>query len=268
MTEAVHTNGNGHVHYAPMSPAAPAQIPGPIVKAIVSVQGAIAGVTKDGKNQHGGYAYASADAIYAMVTHKMADAGLIIICLEEHAPEIVKVEKDGKTTQWGRFTFSFVLATEQATWSDCGSRRSLFTPITGPQTFMAAQSYAEKTYLKSLFKIPTGDKFELDGLPQDEDPSQPRQKRDTSAEWKRGGVKRFNLLRGRIARCDGPIDCVKIWTDAINDPDFPLAQMPSSWFQETICPDFVSKMDDFGLTVELDDRGWPIIPKNLGEAAA
>ena len=134
---------------AQISPGA--AIPGSIVKAIVTVQAAIASVTKDGKNAHGGYAFASTDAIYAMLTHKLAEAGLAIMCLEDTIPEIVRVEKDGKTAQWGKFSFSFVLATEQATWQDPRSRRSLFIQITGPQSFMAAQSYAEKTYYRSLF---------------------------------------------------------------------------------------------------------------------
>jgi hypothetical protein len=37
--------------------------------------------------------------------------------------------------------------------------------ITGPQSFQAAQSYNEKAFLRSLFKIPTGD-MDLDALPE------------------------------------------------------------------------------------------------------
>jgi len=38
--------------------------------------------------------------------------------------------------------------------------------ILGPQSYMAAQSYCEKAFLRSLFKIPTGD-LDLDQLPSD-----------------------------------------------------------------------------------------------------
>jgi len=225
-----------------------APIPGSIVKAIVTVQAAIAAVTRDGKNQHGGYAYASTDAIYAMLTHKLAEAGLAIMCLEEHAPEIVKVEKEGKTQQWGKFAFSFVLATEQATWTDARSRRSLFTAITGPQTFMAAQSYAEKTYLKSLFKIPTGDKFELDGLPQDDVEDRP--KRKSSAEGKRdGSVKKFNQLRADITAAQGAIECREVW---VRSADF-LSTAPRAWY-ETLLEDYSVAMSGFGVDVDLPEQ--------------
>jgi len=139
-------------------------IPGSIVKAVCSVMAASAAVNKSQKNQHGGYMFASTDDIYAAVTRKMGEAGLICLCLEETPPKLERFEKEGKISQWMNISYTFVLATADATWTDKRSRRTLFIQITGPQTFQAAQSYAEKSYLRSLFKIPTGD-MDLDSLP-------------------------------------------------------------------------------------------------------
>ena len=233
-----------------------ATIPASIVKAIVTVQAGISAVTKDGKNPHGGYAFTSTDAIYAMLTHKLAEARLAILCLEDAIPEIVRIEKDGKTTQWGKFSFSFVLATEEATWQDPRSRRSLFIQITGPQTFMGAQSFAEKTYLRSLFKMPTGD-HDLDALPQgDTEEDQValngigKTKRKSSAEGKRdGSVKRFNDLRANIAKSEGAIDCREVWAKAATE----LAVLPRAWY-ENVAQEYTDKMEGFGVVVEVEEQ--------------
>jgi hypothetical protein len=141
-------------------------IPAPIVQAICKVMTSVEAVKKSQRNAHGGYQFASTDDIYAALTRKMGEVGLVLITLEETA-EIKRVEKDGKSVQWLNCVFSFILATAEATWSDPRARRTLMIQVTGPQTFQAAQSYAEKAYLRSLFKLPTGD-MDLDGLPQAE----------------------------------------------------------------------------------------------------
>ena len=97
-------------------PAAPRIDPMPpsIVKAVCRVQATMGAVAKSTKNQHGGYMFSSADDIYAAVTRKLGEVGLMIMPLEELA-ETVRIEKDGKTSQWLKAVFSFVLATEDAT---------------------------------------------------------------------------------------------------------------------------------------------------------
>jgi hypothetical protein len=184
-------------------------IPGSIVKAITKIMASLLSVKKSHKNQHGGFMFASTDDIYAELTRKMGEAGLVILCLEEEPPRIERIEKDGKTSQWGRFVFSFVLATEDATWSDQRSRRSIFLQITGPQAHMAAQSYCEKSYLRSLFKIATGD-MDLDGLPQaDTEDDQialngagRKPRKSSSAAKKDGTTEVFNELKLKIETCE------------------------------------------------------------------
>jgi hypothetical protein len=186
----------------------PQPIPGSIVKAIARIMAGLEAVKKSQRNTHGGYSYASTDDIYAELTRKMGEAGLVLLCLEEEAPKIERIEKDGKTSQWGRFVFSFILATEDATWSDPRSRRSIFIQITGPQTHMAAQSYCTKSWLRSTFGVPTGD-MDLDGLPQAEAEEDQitlngagKAKRKSSAGAKKDGTTEvFNELKHKIETC-------------------------------------------------------------------
>lgn len=148
----------------PVEPANP--IPSSIVIAIAAVMRSLEAVEKSNKNTHGGYNFASTDDIYAAVTKKMGEIGLVVIAMEEAPPEIkTVVGKEGKPSQWMRISHLFILATKDATWTDRRCRRTLTLQITGPQSFQAAQSYNEKAFLRSLFKIPTGD-MDLDALPE------------------------------------------------------------------------------------------------------
>lgn len=177
-------------------------IHGSIVKAVCAVKSHMEAVAKSQRNQHGGYNFASADDIYAFVSRKMGDVGLISVQLEDGC-DIVRVEKDGKTSQWAKVSFSFVLATEEATWSNPRLRRTLFIQVTGPQTFQAAQSYCDKAFLRSIFKLPTGG-MDLDGLPQSDTEegqialSAPAKRKSSSSAKKDGTDKTFNALRTEI----------------------------------------------------------------------
>ena len=213
-----------------------------IVVAICKVQAAVNSVSKSEENKHGGYKYASTDAVYGMLTRKLADAGLTILCMEDvaevHLREVDIVDRDGvargkKTQQWGRFVFSFVLATADATWSDPRSRRTVYTQITGPQTFMAAQSYAEKAYLRSLFKIPTGDQ-DLDAEPQadtEEDraalagPSTNTKRKSSYAAKKDGTTERFNAISKAITAAPTIVDLKKVYTSHAEE----INAMPAKW---------------------------------------
>ena len=231
-------------------------IPPSIVVAVCQIQSTLEAVKKSNRNQHGNYMFASTDDIYAALTRKMGEVGLLCLVLEEKDVEIVRVEKEGKTSQWGKFVFAFVLATKDATWTDPRNRRSLFIQITGPQTFQAANSYAEKSYLKSLFKLPTGD-MDLDQMPQgDTEEDQValagigRSKRKSSAEGKRdGSVKRFNDLRASIQKADGAIDCQDIWSKSAAE----LSTMPRGWY-DTIAEDYSVRMESFGVEIVIEDQ--------------
>lgn len=211
------------------------KIPKSIVKAICEIKRSMEAVAKTQRNSHGGYMFASTDDIYAALTRKMGQVGLVIMTLEEKC-EIVRIEKPGKdgqpmTVQWAHLEYSFVLATDEDTWTDDKAKRSLFIQITGPQTFQAATSFCEKAYYRSLFTIPTGD-VDLDSMPQAETEEGQAAlngnggKRKSSAAAKRDGTdKTFNEIKQKIEATSDASLLEQI-------PDLyaeEIAQMPRAW---------------------------------------
>jgi len=234
-----HLNGDGwQGHHRRVTPLPPS-----IVQAICQIQVTVEAVKKSSRNAHGGYNFASTDDIYAAVTRKMGEVGLVLLSLEDRC-EVKRVEKDGKTAQWAHFEFSFVLATTADTWSDERAKRTLFIQVTGPQTFQAAQSYAEKAYLRSLFKLPTGD-MDLDSMPQaDNEDDQVAlaggRKRKSSAEGKRdGSVKVFNEIRAAITSAINPEMLRHIRENYAEE----WATMAPAW-ANTLDEDYAVKMDE------------------------
>lgn len=221
-------------------------IPASIVQAICQIKVTVDAVKKSQKNGHGGYMFASTDDIYAAVTRKMGEVGLLVMSLEEKC-EIKRIEKDGKVSQWAHMEFSFVLATTRDTWSHSNMRRTLYIQVTGPQTFQAAQSYAEKSLYRSLFSLPTGDQ-DLDSMPQaDNEDDQValaangRSKRKSSAEGKRdGSVKLFNEIRAAIASSVNAEMLRHIRTNYADE----WAVMPPAW-ANTLDDDYEVKMGEF-----------------------
>lgn len=222
-------------------------IPPSIVEAVCKVMAGIDAVKKSQKNMHGNYLFASTDDIYAEIIRKQAAAGLMVMCLEENVPEITRVEKDGKTSQWAKFTFSFVLATKDATWADPRSRRTLYVMVNGPQTFQAAQSYASKAFLKSLYMLPTGD-MDLDSLAQsDTEEGQSalngKAKRKSSYGAKKDGAttELFNEIRREIAASINS-DHLKHLRAEVYAEDW--ATMPVKWV-ELLDHEYEDRLDTF-----------------------
>lgn len=220
-----------------------------IVQAVCQVQAGMEAVKKDSFNKHGDYKFSSTDAVYAELTKRLAAAGLVIMCLEDEEPRIERVEKADdrgniKTSQWGRFVFSFVLATAEATWTDKSCRRTLMIQITGPQTFMAAQSYAEKAFLRSLFKLPTGD-MDLDSMAQAETMEDQnalaggRKRKSSSAAKKDGSPDVFNEIRAHISKASSLDHLRELRTLYAEE----WAEMPERWAQ-LLDEDYGVRMDD------------------------
>jgi len=131
-------------------------MPGGIAKAIALTKAKIGAVKYDKKHPRG-YEYASADAVYEAVHDAMAEEGLTILTLESE----VAFQEVGKE-RWGKFTFEFLFATAEASWSDPRCKRTVFHRIFGPESHQSAQSYADKAFLRSTFKLKTGDADEID----------------------------------------------------------------------------------------------------------
>lgn len=181
-------------------------IPGEIIKAISQVQLHVAVVSKANKNEFGKYKYTSADDIYASLTNKLAEIGLVIIPIELSPVETKTVETQKGPKLWGRFHYGFVLAAGDSTWFDARNSRTLFIQLEGAQTFQAAESYLQKTYLRALFKIPTGD-LDLDAIPKEEDvqAAKAKSKGKPKLDEKASRAKANELLKV-IKNFDRPVD--------------------------------------------------------------
>ena len=236
-------------------------IPASIVRAIAQIKATVDAVKKTGFNDHGRYKFSSTDDIYAALSRKMGEVGIICMALEDRC-EIKRVEKPAKekgtfardkdgnivteTVQWAHVEYAFVWATETDTWTDPRAKRTIYIQVTGPQTFQGAQSFVEKAYLRSTFKLPSGD-MDLDSMPQadNEDDQvslarQPKNKK-SSAEGKRdGSVKIFNQIRSDISTAINSEMLLHVRDIYAAE----WAEMPSRW-AEMLEEEFATTMDGF-----------------------
>jgi hypothetical protein len=85
----------------------------------------------------------------------------------------------------------------------------------------------------------------------------PMPERLSAAEAKRqkkGAVKDFNMLSARIQKARDFKTCVALW----NDNGEMLATMPRMWF-DTVAGEFDTALAKFGVDVDFDEHGWPIM---------
>jgi hypothetical protein len=139
------------------------QMPAQIAGALKLVMGAVGRLVKDGKNNHGGYSYASTDAFFEAINPACSEAGLIVkpratsVTIETF--EVTNKENKPVQKRMVVAHYNFVLIHESgATWCDEKDNRMVALDFTGPQSFGAVESYAVKTFLRSLFLVATGDK--------------------------------------------------------------------------------------------------------------
>lgn len=231
-------------------------IPASIVRAACAVQASVAAIAKTQFNKHGQYKFASTDDIYAAITRKLGEVGLMVYPLEltpvkREQSKVDVFDRDGsktgeKTVTLLSFHFGYVLATETDTWFDPRSSRTITVLHTGPQTYNAAESFCQKAYLRAWLKLPTGD-MDLDSMPQaDNEEDQLAlnggKKRKSSAEGKRdGSVKEFNRLRAEIASALNP-EMLAHLREVYSGDEGPWQGMPPAW-ASTLDEDYEVKMD-------------------------
>ena len=144
-------------------PATP-QMPPEVAKAIAGVMMDIKSLAKNDRNKHGGYDYASVDTFYAAIGPLMAKHGLLIIV--DETGYLVRTAENDKKTEWLEVSYLIIIAHSSGAVWDRPIGRTAFVPAgMGAQAFGAAQSYVEKTFMRSLFKVPTGED-DSDSLPQ------------------------------------------------------------------------------------------------------
>jgi hypothetical protein len=124
-----------------------------IAKAIVAVTSEVNSLAKGVKNQHGGYNYVPIDNYYAEVGKVAAKHGLtwvLKVVSFEHLPNL------GKS---GAINFTYNVDI----FHSSGDEKLNFTslnilhPIQGAQSAGSAMSYADKIFMRQLFKVETGE---------------------------------------------------------------------------------------------------------------
>ena len=212
-------------------------MPASIVKAICQVQLSLdQAVAKKGRNDFAKFDFATIDDVYAVLSQRMAAAGLVMMTLEEGTAE-ERVGSSGKSALFVTFRFKFVLASAAGdTWTDPAFVRTLRVQVTGPQSYAAAQSFVDKAVLRSIFKLPTGDNVELDLAKQSnlienqvDDPATPMKKRKSSAAAKRDGDdKAFNNLKQEIETCRDGGELEAVYQEHYKN-DMTFGDFPNGW---------------------------------------
>lgn len=148
-------------------------MPPEIAKAIVAVMGKVKQIGKDDENKFAKYAYVSVDKFFDQIGRLMADAGIFVVTDEVSTVveprEVVDDYGKVKKSTWLVCQYEIrIYHTSGACYGPLS--RAVQVQASGPQAYGSAQSYIEKYFLRSLFKIPTGeadaDAHAQEGLPQ------------------------------------------------------------------------------------------------------
>jgi hypothetical protein len=135
----------------------------------------MSGITRlerDEKNPFANYKYAGIESYLDMVRPLCADAGLIIIQDEEFYEFIHSKDAKDRDITWLVMSFLFSVAHSSGElWPHRIRRTAMVQASMGSQAFGAAQSYALKSYLRSLGLIATGDTPDADSHEQRDLPS-------------------------------------------------------------------------------------------------
>jgi hypothetical protein len=140
----------------------PLAMPEAVASAITVVMGRIKGLIRTERNRAGGYRFASIDDFLYAVNPLCAKAGLIIL-QDELDARLVHDGSELTQRSWLWATFTFTLAHKSGALYG-PLTRSVMVPAAGAQAFGAAQSYALKQFMRSLFQIPTGDGEDADAI--------------------------------------------------------------------------------------------------------
>jgi hypothetical protein len=139
-----------------------------ILPAIAQAMSNVKRITRDNRNEHDKYNFASIDDFLAALNPICAEAGLILHMQETGWEEFSRKGKFGDT-YWLRFTFE-ITAYHISGQSMPPVMRSVEVIRSGAQSYGSAQSYALKQFLRTLLLVPTGDREDADFNPTDEGP--------------------------------------------------------------------------------------------------
>lgn len=153
----------------------PLDMPPEIAKAIVGVMAQIKTLTKDEVNKFQKYNYVSVDQFYDLVGRLMAGAGIFLLPFEKS----METSKRSTTNDSGvtKESMWLIAIYDLYIYHESGARfgpveRSITVLANGSQAYASSVSFVEKYFLRSLFKIPTGEgESEIDARPKNDLPA-------------------------------------------------------------------------------------------------
>lgn len=135
-------------------------MPPEIAKAVVSVMGKVKMLNKDEKNSFAKYNYVSVDKFFDQIGRLMAEAGIFVL-IDEIATNVEmreSVDDYGKVKKYNWLICQYEIRIYHESGVCHGPlTRAVQVQASGPQAYGSAQSYVEKYFLRSLFKVPTGE---------------------------------------------------------------------------------------------------------------
>lgn len=136
------------------------RMPADLAKAIVKVMGEVKKLGKDTRNDHGRYNYVSVDQFFDQIGKLMSEAGMFVVVNETDCETAIRTTVDSygkeKSSAWLTSHYDIFLYHESG--AEYGPiKRTIQVSASGPQSYGSAISFVEKYFLRSLFKIPTGE---------------------------------------------------------------------------------------------------------------
>lgn len=123
-------------------------MPKSIAARVVKVAQNVKRLHRDQRNEYANYNYTSVDSFYEALGPIMAEAGIFVVIDEARTA----VDKGFLSCDYE----IFLISEEGDSYGPM--RRQVTVKASGPQAYASSQSYAEKYFLRQLFKIPTGEK--------------------------------------------------------------------------------------------------------------
>jgi hypothetical protein len=132
--------------------------PAKLAAALVKVSSEVKQLGKSEKNAFAKYDFVSVDKFYAVVGNLMAANGVHCIpdCVESR---VVENMKTGKPLLRERWAFTLIHETGEMAGP---FHRTVTVPAEGAQAHGSSESYAQKQFLRGVFRVPTGEKDDAD----------------------------------------------------------------------------------------------------------
>ena len=144
-------------------------MPPEIAKAVIAVMREVKKLSKEGNNTYARYRFTSVDQFYEALGPLMASHGLFDVAVERSSVVEIREGMDDKgnvkKSAWLSVDLDFWLYHESGA-SYGPILRHIQVMASGAQSYASAQSFAEKYFLRNLFKVPTGDVDEVDASQQ------------------------------------------------------------------------------------------------------